>query len=66
MSRIKRLSFMMKEIQEIVKLRHEALQDLLHASENVLDLVNTYKKCDGTEQEFNVLRVIVNNAKQIK
>lgn len=57
---------MMKEIQEIVKLRHEALQDLLRATEDVLNLINNCNKFDGTEPEFNVLRIIYNNAKQVK
>jgi len=59
-------SVMMKEIQEIVKLRHEALQDLLRATEDVLNLINNCNKFDGTEPEFNVLRIIYNNAKQVK
>jgi len=57
---------MIKEIQEIVKLRREALQDLLVATREVLDYMNTYKKMDGTEQEFNQLRIIYNNARQVK
>ncbi len=56
---------MTKEIQAIVTMRREALQDLIKASEGVLDLLNTYKKCDGTEDEFNTLRVIVTNAKRV-
>lgn len=59
-------SEMIKEIQEIVKLRHEALQDLLVATREVLDYMNTYKRMDGTEEEFNQLRVIYENARKVK
>jgi len=45
-----------KEIQAIVSARHEALQNLIKTSEAILDLVNTYGKCDGTEEEFDNLK----------
>lgn len=57
---------MVKDIQAIIIERREALQDLIKASEGVLDLMNTYKKIDGTEEEFNILRVITANAKKIR
>jgi len=59
-------STMVKDIQAIIIERREALQDLIKASEGVLDLMNTYKKIDGTEEEFNILRVITANAKKIR
>jgi hypothetical protein len=57
---------MNKEIQEIIIARREALEDLLKAVHGVLDYMNIYKKMDGTEEEFNVLRVIYTNVKNVK
>ena len=54
------------DIRQITTLRREALQDLTYAVQGVLDYMNTYQKADGTEQEFNVLRVMYQRAKDCK